>query len=390
MKKIKLTCRVLPLVGAMAMVMTSCGGSQQQQMGGGVEAATMTVALSETSLFSEYPAVIKGKVDVQVRPQVSGFITKVCVSEGETVRKGQLLFVIDQVQLQAAVRTAEAQVVSARSNVATCELTEKNKKQLREKNIISDYEYQTAVLALESARAALNQAEQSLINAKKNLSYANVTSPVDGVVGSIPNREGSLAGPSMAPLTTVCDISEVYAYFSLNEKELLNMSNNGANSASASIKGFPEVSLRLANGAIYDLKGKVETISGVIDSSTGSSSVRAMFKNTNNMLRSGSTASVLIPNDYKDVVIIPQGATYEIQDKKFVYCLNDSSVAVATPITVSPVNDGKTYIVTEGLKVGDKVVTEGVGVKVRAGTHVIAKQPEAAAAAPAEEKGSDK
>ena len=127
MKKIKLTCRVLPLVGALAMVMTSCGGSQQQQMGGGVEAATMTVALSETSLFSEYPAVIKGKVDVQVRPQVSGFITKVCVSEGETVRKGQLLFVIDQVQLQAAVRTAEAQVVSARSNVATCELTEKNK-----------------------------------------------------------------------------------------------------------------------------------------------------------------------------------------------------------------------------------------------------------------------
>ena len=359
-------------------------------MGGGVEAATMTVALSETSLFSEYPAVIKGKVDVQVRPQVSGFITKVCVSEGETVRKGQLLFVIDQVQLQAAVRTAEAQVVSARSNVATCELTEKNKKQLREKNIISDYEYQTAVLALESARAALNQAEQSLINAKKNLSYANVTSPVDGVVGSIPNREGSLAGPSMTPLTTVCDISEVYAYFSLNEKELLNMSNNGANSASASIKGFPEVSLRLANGAIYDLKGKVETISGVIDSSTGASSVRAMFKNTNNMLRSGSTASVLIPNDYKDVVIIPQGATYEIQDKKFVYCLNDSSVAVATPITVSPVNDGKTYIVTEGLKVGDKVVTEGVGVKVRSGTHVIAKQPEAAAAAPAEEKGSDK
>ena len=372
------------------MVMTSCGGSQQQQMGGGVEAATMTVALSETSLFSEYPAVIKGKVDVQVRPQVSGFITKVCVSEGETVRKGQLLFVIDQVQLQAAVRTAEAQVVSARSNVATCELTEKNKKQLREKNIISDYEYQTAVLALESARAALNQAEQALINAKKNLSYANVTSPVDGVVGSIPNREGSLAGPSMTPLTTVCDISEVYAYFSLNEKELLNMSNNGANSASASIKGFPEVSLRLANGAIYDLKGKVETISGVIDSSTGASSVRAMFKNTNNMLRSGSTASVLIPNDYKDVVIIPQGATYEIQDKKFVYCLNDSRVAVATPITVSPVNDGKTYIVTEGLKVGDKVVTEGVGVKVRAGTHVIAKQPEAAAAAPAEEKGSDK
>ena len=219
MKKIKLICRVLPIVGAMAMVMTSCGGSQQQQMGGGVEAATMTVALSETSLFSEYPAVIKGKVDVQVRPQVSGFITKVCVSEGETVRKGQLLFVIDQVQLQAAVRTAEAQVVSARSNVATCELTEKNKKQLREKNIISDYEYQTAVLALESARAALNQAEQSLINAKKNLSYANVTSPVDGVVGSIPNREGSLAGPSMAPLTTVCDISEVYAYFSLNERQ---------------------------------------------------------------------------------------------------------------------------------------------------------------------------
>lgn len=388
MKKVRVTSCMLLAMGVGALSLTSCGGGDsQQQARGGVEASVITVAYSDANLNREYPAVIKGKTDVQIRPQVSGFITKVCVEEGQVVSKGQLLFTIDQVQLQAAVRSAEAQVVSARSNVATCELTERNKKTLREKNIISEYEYQTASLALASARAALNQAEQALVNARKNLSYANVTSPCNGVVGTIPNREGSLAGPSMTPLTTVSEVNEVYAYFSLNEKELLAMSNNGENSSASSIKGLPEVSLQLADGTVYPLKGKIETISGVIDETTGSASVRAAFKNTNNMLRSGSTATVLIPNIYKDVILIPQKASYEIQDKKFVYCLGDSSKAVATPITVSPLNDGQTYIVTSGLKPGDKVVAEGVGISVRAGV-VVTPKAEQPAAQPA--KSEDK
>lgn len=370
-------------VAAITGLLTACGSGGSQQMGNmPVQVATQKVALSTANLEESYPVTIKGKKDVEIRPQISGFITKVCVDEGQTVRAGQVLFLIDQVQVEAALRSAEAAVVSAKSQVATAQLTADNKKTLYEKNIISDYEYQTAVLSLESAKAALNQANQNLINAKKNMSYSSVVAPCDGVVGSIPNREGSLTGPSTAQaLTTVSDISEVYAYFSLTEKDILKLTENGARTLNEAIASMPEVSLQLSDGSRYAVKGRVSTVSGVLDQSTGSASVRALFKNTNGMLRSGSTGSVLIPQPSQDLIIIPQKATYEIQDLKYVYVVGDSSKAVARNIKVASVNDGQTYIVTEGLNVGDEIVTEGVGTAVRAGTIVQPKGAQAAAPA---------
>lgn len=370
-------------VAAITGLLTACGGSGGQQQAGSMPAQveTMKIALSTANLESSYPATIKGKKDIEIRPQVSGFITKVCVDEGQTVRKGQVLFTIDQVQLEASVRAAEAAVVSAKSNVATAQLTADNKKALHEKNIISDYEYKTAMLSLEAAKASLNQANQQLINARKNLSYASVTAPCDGVVGSIPNREGSLASPSSAqPLTTVSDISEVYAYFSLTEKDVLKLTQNGARTLAQAIASMPEVYLELSDGSRYALTGRVSTVSGVLDQSTGSASVRALFKNTNGMLRSGSTGNILIPEPSKDVVMIPQKATYEIQDMKYVYIVGDSSKATPRNIKVSPVNDGKNYIVTEGLNVGEEIVTEGVGTVVKTGVVVMPKGAQAAAA----------
>ena len=363
---------------AIAGLMTACGGGSQQQMGNmPAQVETQKIVLGSAELEESYPATIKGKKDVDIRPQISGFITKVHVDEGQVVHKGQVLFTIDQVQLEAAVRSAEAAVVSAKSQVATAQLTANNKKSLYEKNIISDYEYQTAVLSLQSAKASLNQANQNLINAQKNLSFSVVTAPCDGVVGSIPNREGSLAGPSSAqPLTTVSDISEVYAYFSLTEKDVLRLTESGACTLAQAIAKMPEVSLQLSDGSRYALKGRVSTVSGVLDQSTGSATVRALFKNTNGMLRSGSTGNVLIPQPSKDLIIIPQKATYEIQNMKYVYVVGDSSKAVARNIKVASVNDGQTYIVTEGLNVGDEIVTEGVGTVVKAGTTV---QPKSAA-----------
>ena len=363
---------------AIAGLMTACGGGSQKQMGNmPAQVETQKIVLGSAELEESYPATIKGKKDVDIRPQISGFITKVHVDEGQVVHKGQVLFTIDQVQLEAAVRSAEAAVVSAKSQVATAQLTANNKKSLYEKNIISDYEYQTAVLSLQSAKASLNQANQNLINAQKNLSFSVVTAPCDGVVGSIPNREGSLAGPSSAqPLTTVSDISEVYAYFSLTEKDVLRLTESGACTLAQAIAKMPEVSLQLSDGSRYALKGRVSTVSGVLDQSTGSATVRALFKNTNGMLRSGSTGNVLIPQPSKDLIIIPQKATYEIQNMKYVYVVGDSSKAVARNIKVASVNDGQTYIVTEGLNVGDEIVTEGVGTVVKAGTTV---QPKSAA-----------
>ncbi len=366
---------LLGLLGlaAATCVVTSCGGDKQQQQAGAApqQVETMTIALSSTEINATYPATIKGKTDVEIRPQVSGFITRVLVDEGQHVRKGQALFEIDKVQYESAVRSAEALVASAKAQVSTARLTADNKRKLFEKNIISDYEYQTATLSLQSAEASLNQAKAQLVNARKNLSYATVVAPCDGVVGLIPNREGSLASPSSAQaLTTVSDNSKVYAYFSFNEKDVLEMTQNGTRTMQAAINEMPEVKLRLSDGTIYPFTGKVSTVSGVLNATTGTATVRALFDNKNGMLRSGSTGNVLIPQQASNVILIPQQATYEVQDMKYVYVVNDSSIAHARIIKVDPIDNGKQYVVRDGLKVGEVIVTEGVGVAVREGTAI--------------------
>ena len=294
------------------------------------------------------------------------------MDEGQQVKKGQVLFTLDQVQFQAAVDQALAAVKVAETGVQTAQLTADNKRTLFDKNIISEYEWQMAANSLAQAKAQLAQAQANLVNARKNLAYTTVTAPSDGVVGTIPNREGSLASPSSAqPLTTVSDNSEVYAYFSLNEKDILDLTENGAKSLNASISQMPEVTLRLANGEIYPEKGKVATVSGVIDNSTGAATVRALFDNKSGMLRSGSTGQVLIPNNFEHVIVIPQGATNELQNIRFAYVVNDSNKVVATPIQVSEISDGKNFIVTSGLQPGQRIAVEGIGTKVRDGIVVV-------------------
>lgn len=365
--------------------MTSCGGKadQQMQMQQGAPAiAVETVGYGTADFTSDYPATIKGKTDIQIRPQVSGFITKVHVDEGDHVKKGQLLFTIDQVQFQAAVDQAQAAVESARTAVRTAQLTADQKQNLFNQNIIGEYENQLAKNSLTQAQAQLATAEAALVTARKNLAYTEVTSPSDGVIGSIPNREGSLASPSMAqPLTTVSDNSEVYAYFSINEKDLLALTDNGATTLARSIESMPDVELQLADGSIYPYKGRIATVSGVIDNTTGTATARALFPNTNGMLRSGSTGKVLLPGVEDSVIIIPQKATYELQDKRFVFVVNDSNQIVATPITVSPVNDGKVFVVTSGLQGGEVIPVEGIGTKLRNNMTI---QPVDASAAPAQ------
>lgn len=356
------------LIAGVAVVLASCGGGQQQQQMPVPQIATMTVEYGNSELESAYPVTIKGRTDIAIRPQVSGFITKDHVDEGQQVRKGQVLFTLDQVQYQAAVDAAQAAIRVAESAVNTAQLTADNKRRLYDKNIISEYEWQMADNQLKQAKAQLASANAQLVTAQKNLAYTVVTAPSDGVIGSIPNREGSLASPSsMEPLTTVSDNSEVYAYFSLNEKDILGMTDNGARSLNSSVDAMPPVSLRLANGEIYPEKGKVATVSGVIDNTTGAATVRALFNNPSGMLRSGSTGSVLIPNSFEKVIIIPQSATSELQNIRFAYVVNDSNKIVATPIQVSPISDGKNFIVVSGLEAGQRIAVEGVGTSVRDG-----------------------
>lgn len=373
----------------MMTVMSSCGGSQQQQQAPAPEIATITLSPSTSEVESAYPALIKGKTDIAIRPQVTGFITKVHVDEGQHVRKGQTLFTIDQVQFKAAVDQAAAAVSAAQTAVKTAQLTADNKKMLLDKNIISPYEWQLADNDLQNAKSALAQANAALVNARKNLAYTTVTAPSDGVVGTIPSREGSLASPSSAqPLTTISDNSQVYAYFSLTEKDLLELSDNGRRTLDAAIDSMPQVQLRLADGNIYPVSGKVATVSGVIDNTTGAASVRALFDNPNGMLRSGSTGAVLMPHSSDNVIVIPQKATFELQDRRFVYTVNDSNKVASTPITVAPFNDGKTFVVTSGLKAGDRIAVEGIGTKVKDGiviTPVEGSKTEAPATTPAKQ-----
>lgn len=340
-------------------LLSSCG-NKGNGTGQVPEYAVQEVQKSTAQLTTAYPATIKGKQDVEIRPQVSGFITKLCVDEGAAVRKGQVLFIIDETQYKAAVRTAEAAVATAEAAVRTQQLTVDNKRELNRKQIISDYDLSMAENSLAQSKAQLAQAQAQLISAKQNLSFTQVTSPSDGVINDIPYRLGALVSPSIAtPMTTVSEIDEVYVYFSMTEKDLLAMTKTGG-TIKDEISKIPAIKLQLIDGTEYAIEGKVDAITGVIDQSTGSVTMRALFPNKEHVLRSGGTANVLIPYNMENVISIPQAATVEIQDKKFVYVLQPDNTVKNTEISIFNLDNGKDYLVTSGLNSGDKIVIEGV------------------------------
>ena len=352
---------IQPIAGAMLCIfLFSCGGNTAQNGSGMVrEYAVMTLQPDSMEWYSNYPAAIKGKRDIEIRPNVSGFITDLRVDEGSVVRKGQVLFVIDTVPYKAALKVAETNVEVAKASTETARLTAENKRELQRRDIISEYDLQMAENSYASAKAQLAQAEAQLVNARNNDSYTRVISPLDGVVGEIPFRVGSLVSPSSAtPLTTVSDNSEMYVYFSMTERQILELvAQYGAENF---LQKLPTVSLKLSDGSIYPLKGQIETVSGIIDTQTGSSNMRATFENPNRLLRSGGSGVIMIPMKNDHAILVPQKATYEIQDKKFVYVLNDDSTVTSTEITIASIDNGKEYMVTSGLKAGDRIVTEGV------------------------------
>ncbi|HIS34268.1 MAG TPA: efflux RND transporter periplasmic adaptor subunit [Candidatus Avirikenella pullistercoris] len=364
---------------ALSMTLLACGQQQQGYQTGIPEYAVTTIEPTSIELNKVFPATIRGRQDIEIRPNVSGFITELCVDEGSVVQKGQTLFIIDPVQYEEAVNVARAAVEVAKSNVATAKLTAENKRELEKKNIISQYDLEMAENTLASQEAALAQAQANLVNAEKNLSYTRVISPSNGVVGTIPFRVGSLVGPtSTTPLTVVSDISEMYVYFSMNEKDILNMTREG--STKEVLSSFPAVQLKLPDGSIYAEKGKIETISGVIDPTTGAATVRATFKNPNRILRSGGSGVVLLPEQDSAAVVIPQKATSEIQDKKYAFIVTDSSTVKMQEIKILSLDDGKQYVVTDGLKPGDRIVIEGVGTSIREGMTIKPITPEESAA----------
>ena len=348
-------------IAVSALLLVSCGGkSGGRPEFGDNEYPVTTVELQNSSTQTTYPATIKGVQDVEIRPKVAGFLTRVCVKEGQAVGAGQLLFVIDNETYQAAVRQAQAAVNTATAQCNTAQLTCENSQKLFDNNVIGSYELESAKNTYASAQAQLAQAKAALASAKETLSFCYVKSPSSGVIGNLPYKVGAMVSASSVPaLTTVSNNSSMEVYFSMTEKDILDMAKTSG-SAQAAIASMPTVRLQLADGTIYNHPGKVTKMSGVIDAGTGSVQLIAVFQNPNRLLKSGGSGSIIVPHDNSTAIVIPQSCVSEVQDKKFVYTVTKDNKVKYTEIKVAPQNDGNNYVVTEGLSVGDRYVTNGI------------------------------
>ena len=356
------------MLAAAAVLLASCGGGGGRPTFGDNEFPVLTVGTSSAAMQSTYPAAIKGVQDVQISPKVQGFITQINVKEGQSVGAGQVLFVIDNVTYQAQVRQAQASVNTAQAACNTAKLSFENSQKLYENKVIGDFELQSATNQFEQAKAALAQAQAALASAKEMLSFCYVKSPAAGVVGTLPYKVGALVNTATV-LTTVSNNSSMEVYFSVTEKDALEMTKN-AGSQNAALQTFPPVQLQLADGTIYGHEGKVTKMSGVIDAATGSVQLIALFPNPEKILKSGGSGTIVVPYSNSSAIIIPQASVSEVQNKKFVYILGKDNKVKYTEIKVDPQNDGNNYIVTEGLNAGDKYVTNGI-TKLNDGMEIV-------------------
>lgn len=339
--------------------MTGCKEAARQQEKDN-NYPTMIVKRENRQLSTTYPATLRGRQDVEIRPQVSGKVTQVCVNEGAHVSKGQTLFVIDQVPYREALQKAKATLATAQASEATALQNLEAAKKLRSCNVVSDFEVHTAQNNYRSAEAQVAQAQAEVRTAQNNLSYTEMKSPVSGYAGMTSIRVGALVSSSMSePMLRVSDNSEMYAYFSLTEKQVLALTKQYG-SLEKAIASLPAVKLQLNDGSTYEQSGRVDAVSGMVDRETGSVSVRAVFDNSRRRLMSGGQADVIMPLNRKGCIVIPQEATYELQERVFVYKMVHGKPK-SMPITVSEINDGKEYIVESGLQAGDVIISEGAG-----------------------------
>lgn len=354
------------------MILSSCqDGEKNSSSTGETLYETLEVSLSNRTLTTGYSATISGVQTVEVRPQVSGMIVDILIEEGESVSKDQVLFIIDQTPYKAAYQIAVANVKSAEAALSTAQLVLESNQKLFEQDVVSEFDLMTARNNLTEAQARLALCQAEVENASNNLSYTEVRSPVNGVASMIPYRVGALVNSNISqPLVTVSDVSKVYAYFSMAENQMLDMIMQYG-SLNNAIRQMPEVDLIMSNGDRYMHTGKINAISGTISESTGAVSIRAVFNNRNKLLRNGGSGTIVIPTTVSNCIVIPQTATFELQDRIFVYKVVDGKASSAE-IHVAPQNNGVEYIVESGLKVGDIIVAAGAGL-LKEGTPIKSK-----------------
>ena len=341
------------------LLTVSCGGEKKKPHDA-AQYKTLVVSQKDMTLTRQYSARLTGRQIVEVRPQVSGCITRILTAEGQAVRRGQTLFIIDQVPYRAALEVAVAARKSAEARLATAKMNYENESRLQQGNVVGDVSVQSMHNALLEAEAALAQAKAQEVNARNNLSYTEVKSPVSGVASMIPWHVGSLVSSTISePLVTVADDSEMYVYFSINEKQTLDLISQYG-SINEFIAKAPAVGLRLSNGQEYEQKGRISAVSGTVDAQTGAVTLRATFPNAKGLLHHGGSCTVIVPNHRRQCIVIPQEATYELQNRMFVYRVVDGKTK-ATAVTLMPQNNGREYVVEQGISEGDTIIAEGAG-----------------------------
>lgn len=333
---------------SLTLLFASCGKNEAppQQPQGPAPFPVKTVEAKDATVYQDFVANLEGQQNVEIRPKVTGFIQKIYVDEGQQVKKGQLLFKLETQTLNQDAAAAQAMVRAAQVEVDRLA-------PLVERKIISNVQ-------LETAKARLANAKSAYGSIATNINFGTITSPVNGVVGSLPYREGSLVSATTEmPLTTVSDAKVIRAYFAMNEKQLLFFNKTFAgNNSTERIKNVPAVSLLLVDGSTYDQKGKISAISGIIDPTTGTTQFRADFPNDKGILRSGNSGEVRIPIIVQDAILIPQNAVFEVQGKQLVYVVDKSNKVQSKVIETSGTSE-LDFIVSNGLASGDIVVTAG-------------------------------
>ena len=317
----------------------------------------ISVSSAPATTYQEFPATLEGKVNVEIRPQVEGYIEKIYVDEGAYVKAGQLLFKIDPRVYGQQLNNATSNLAAAQANMERAKVEVDRLAPLVENNVISEVQMKTAKANYEAAKATVEQSKAMVGNAQINVGYTYIKAPVTGYIGRIPFKIGSLVGKGEDdPLTVLSQVSEMYAYFAMSEADFIAFKNRyQGNTFEEKLKNVAPIELILANDSVYTQKGKIELVEGQFDKTVGAINFRASFPNPSHILRTGNTGKIRLPQMFNSVLIVPQEATFEIQDKIFVYTVADSNKIVTKPITVS----GRTtnyYYVSNGINAGEKIV----------------------------------
>ena len=352
-KALKLTFALGALVGGM----TSCGNNVPQVVPTSYE--TVTIEKSDITVPIKFSAKLKGETDVTISPQVSGQLMRICVTEGDQVKKGQVLFIIDQRNAQLELESAQANLQAAIAQENSAKIEYESNKNLYEKKIVSKYTFDTAENSYNQAKASVAQYRAQVNRAKVNLGYCTITAPVAGSIGEIPVRTGDQVSPSTY-LTTVSGNANMDAEFSLSETVLSMILSEGFTMDPNQLaKISPEVSFIMKNGTEYDQKGQITRATGVVNASTGTISLKATFANPKGQLYSGMQGSVVLPMKEDSVMVIPQEAVVKLQDRQQVYKVQPDSTVTSVEVTTQDIFDGEHYIALTGLKEGDRIVTVG-------------------------------